>query len=260
MREATGNSLRRMCFGGLLGIASIAHLTGCGRAKTMREFSVPYNEQMDALVVDMEALSSGDTLKVLYKEDFNYWKQSFEPKPYFHIADGKSNTAIVNFEQLLGLSSDLGESIDLYLTSTLEHLLEDRFLAEPPMNERFFEEVPFVAKIRYFVVYSPLGFKQAIIFENEQQFVIEPLNMAVGLYDRESKEWLMLKHFLVEPPENLEYTYRETNLEEDAQFALRDYYAEKVQPLIVEWLEESTGGTIETEMRAPRQDGTALEF
>ena len=125
-----------------------------------------------------------------------------------------------------------------------------------PADERFADEIRATANVRYLVVYDGVNYVPAKV--TEEGFVADPLDLAVGLYDRREEKWLLMHHFEIQPPNGIKFRLRNNTLEENGQFAILEHFMDKGRPLIADYLSELTGGTFEFDSRAYRRDGTRL--
>ncbi len=224
-------------------------LTGCSRT-TMREIGDKHKAAVEAVLTELHALAES-----LPQEDFEPENKQLDLEIYMHVADCMSNTAMGSKDQFLGVTKQMEDPtyFDMYTFSYFAGLLEDRFLAEA--GEPTFEaELKAFVDIRYVIIYHPVDYHDAIITENE--FRIDPLRLAVAMYDRNAKKWLFAKTFLLDPPAEIQVNYREGQRESNAEFEVRDFFIETVKPQIKQYIEGHFGGTIEFDHDAYRRDGT----
>lgn len=221
---------------------------GCSRT-TMREIGEKHKAEIEAVLAELRTLAES-----IPQEDFDCENKQLDVEPYMHVADRMSNTVMGSKDNFLGIDkrTDDPTYFDMY-TFAYEGLLKDRFLAQP--GEPTFEaEVKAFIDLRYAIVYHPVDYRDAEITENE--FRIDPLKMIVAMYDRKAKKWLCAKTYHLDPPTEINVSYREGQKESNAEFEVKNFFIEKLEPQIQQYIESQVGGTIEFDHDAYRRDGT----
>jgi hypothetical protein len=221
---------------------------GCSRT-TMREIGEKHKAEIEAVLAELHALAES-----IPKEDFDPDSKQLDVEPYMHVADRMSNTVMGSKDQFLGIKKRLEDPthFDMY-SFAYAGMLDDRFLARP--GEPTFEaEIKAFIDLRYAIVYHPVDYHDAVITDKE--FSIDPLKMVVAMYDRKAKKWLFAKTFELDPPKEIEFSFREGQRESNAEFQVKNHFIETVKPQIAQYIEGQFGGTIEFDHDAYRRDGT----
>jgi hypothetical protein len=171
-----------------------------------------------------------------------------------HVADRRSNTAMGSKDNFLGIKkrTDDANYFEFY-SFAYAYMLEERFAAEPAEGT-FEDDIKAFIDLKYAIVYDPVDYREAVITEKE--FSIDPLKMIVAMYDLEAKKWIFAKTFRVDPPEKIEFSYREGQKRSNAVFKVKQHFIDTLKPQIDGYIEGQVGGTIEFDHDAYRRDGT----
>lgn len=222
--------------------------SGCART-TRREIGEKHKADIESVLAELRTLAES-----IPQKDFDADKKQLDVEPYMHVADLTSNTAMGSLDQFVGANKPLHDPtyFDMY-TFAYQYMLTERFAAEPA-EPTFEAELKAFINLRYAIVYHPVDYHDAVI--SEKNFQVNPLKLVLAMYDRENKNWIFTKTFAVEPPDKIEYSYRDGQKQDNAEYAVKKYYIETVMPQIAKYLEEQTGGTFEFDHDAYRRDGT----
>lgn len=221
---------------------------GCSRT-TMREIGEKHKAEVEAVLAELHTLAES-----IPKEDFDPESKLLDVEPYLHVADRMSNTVMGSKDNFLGIAKNLTDPtyFDMYAFA-YKGMLEDRFLSQRA-EPTFEAEIKAFIDLRYAIVYHPVDYRDAAI--SDKEFRIAPLTMVVAMYDRKDKKWLFAKTFHLDPPEKINFSYREGQKESNAEFAVKNFFIETVKPQIDQYIESQLGGTIEFDHDAIRRDGT----
>ncbi len=214
----------------------------------MREIGEKYKPEIENKIAQLRSIAES-----LPQNDFDP-EAKLDVEPYMHVADTSSNTAMGSLDNFLGVHkrTDDPTYFDMY-TYAFSSMLEQRF-ASQSAEKNFEGEIKSFLNLHYAIVYHPVDYHQATITKGE--FLIEPLKMIVALYDLKEQKWVFSKSFVLNPPEKINFTYREGQKEVHAIFAVKEHFIQSVKPQIVEYLKTHLGGTIEFDHDALRKDGT----
>ncbi|MEQ1830742.1 MAG: hypothetical protein ABL921_32625 [Pirellula sp.] len=222
--------------------------SGCSRT-TMREIGEKHQAEIEAVLAELHTLAES-----IPKEDFDPESKQLDVELYMHVADRMSNTVMGSKDNFSGNTKQINDPtyFDMYAFA-YKGMLEDRFLSQRA-EPTFEAEIKAFIDLRYAIVYHPVDYRDAIITDKE--FLIAPLKMVVAMYDRKAKKWLFVKTYNLEPPKEINFTFREGQRESNAEFQVKNYFIETVKPQIAQYIESQFGGTIEFDHDAYRRDGT----
>jgi hypothetical protein len=222
--------------------------SGCSRT-TMREINEKHKAEIESVLTELRTLADS-----MPQEDFDPENKQLDLVPYMHVADLMSNAAMGSKDQFLGVNKDINAPVYFNMWSfAYEYMLQDRFAAKPA-EPTFEAEVLAFIELRYIIIYHPVDYRDAIITDKE--FSIQPLQLVVAMYDRKTKQWIFAKTFKVEPPETIEFSYRDGQKQSNAEFKVKEFFIDTVKPQIDQYIENQLGATIEFDHDAYRRDGT----
>lgn len=225
-------------------LASICAFSGC--SVNRRDIGEKYRAQIDQVVEEFREMSSE-----IPREELDLSDGPLEPAPYYHLADGLSNMAVMSRFDLDGEPHDINDPnyFTLFSTARLQNNLQSRYLAEPAENpEQYEAELKAIAELPYVLAYDLIDYRPAVF--TEDSFDVQPMRMTIALYDRRSKQWRACKLIEIAPPEEIEFEYKKWQKEDSAHSKIKEHFRTQAQKQIAAYVTKQLGGSAEFDMYA----------